>query len=119
VPEADIIGLMEIENDGYGKLSAINDLADGLNTYGYNNRTGTNFSFIDPGLPTPGNDIISVGLIYNYSKVRPVGKAMTISFGAFSDKNRQPLAQTFEEISTREKFTVVVSHLKSKNPVGK
>ena len=29
--KADVIGLIEIENDGYGNLSAIHDLCDGLN----------------------------------------------------------------------------------------
>lgn len=112
--KADVIGLMEIENDGYGELSAIRDLTNGLNAYRAK-QTGTKYSFIDPGLSRLGNDDISVGLIYDSSKIRPVGKAMTRSTEAFRANNRQPLAQTFEEISTGEIFTVVVSHLKSKN----
>lgn len=113
--KADLIGLIEIENDGYGKLSAIRDLTDGLNGY-KSKQTGTKYSFVDPGLPELGNDDISVGLIYNSAKIRPVGKAMTLRTNAFRSNNRQPLAQTFEEISTGERFTVVVNHLKSKNP---
>ena len=29
--KADVIGVIEVENDGYGSLSAIHDLTDGLN----------------------------------------------------------------------------------------
>jgi len=113
---ADVIGLMEIENDDYGEYSAIKDLTNGLNAHNCD-QAGKNYSFIDPGLPGLGNDDISVGLIYNSSKVRPVGKAITICTESFSksNNNRQPLAQTFDEIRTGERFTVVVTHLKSKN----
>lgn len=109
---ADVIGLMELENDGYGELSAIRDLANGLNRFGESK--GSNYSIVDPGWQKLGTDNITVGLIFNSSRVRPVGRAATISTGAFSVNNRQPLAQTFEEIGTGEKFAVVVNHLKSK-----
>jgi len=115
--KADVIGLIEIENDGYGNLSAIHDLCDGLNAREDGIGLG-NYSFVDPGSPKLGDDLISVGLIYNRTTIRPIGKAATTSMGAFSSGNRQPLAQTFEEISTLERLTVVVVHLKSKNPPG-
>lgn len=114
---ADIIGIMEIENDGYKEKSAIKDLQDALNA----NEKGNGrqiYSFIDPGLSKLGNDLISVGLIYDSTRLKPLGKAATRSKGAFSSGNRQPLAQTFEEIGTNERFTIVVIHLKSKNPPG-
>ncbi len=111
--DADVIGLMEIENDGYEKLSAISDLVSGLNT-SENKHEGVNYSFVDRELQKLGTDDISVEIIYNSLKVRPIGKAATIATGAFSGNNRQPLAQTFEEISAGERFTVVVNHLKSK-----
>ena len=114
---ADVIGLMELENDGYGELSAIRDLVNGL--YGFGENENSNYSIIDPGWQKLGTDNITVGLIYNSSKLKPVGQAMTISTGAFSANNRQPLAQTFEELSTGDKFTVVASHLKSKRSPGK
>ena len=115
--KADVIGLIEIENDGYGNLSAIHDLCDGLNAR--EDGIGLeNYSFVDPGSPKLGDDLISVGLIYNRTTIRLIGKAATTSMGAFSSGNRQPLAQTFEEISTLERLTVVVVHLKSKNPPG-
>jgi len=115
--DADVIGLMEIENDGYGEFSAIRDLINSLNAY--EDKPGNvTYSFIDPGLQKLGTDAISVGIIYNSQKVRPVGTAATLSTGAFSSRNRQPLAQTFEEIATGERFTLVINHLKSKSPPG-
>ena len=113
--DADVIGLMEIENDGYGEFSAIQDLVNGLNAC-EDKPDNVTYSFIDPGSQKLGADAISVGIIYNSQKVRPVGTAATISTGAFSSRNRQPLAQTFEEIATGERFTLVINHLKSKNP---
>lgn len=115
--DADVIGLMEIENDGYGELSAIQDLVNGLNAH-EDKPDNVTYSFIDPGLPKLGDDEISVGIIYNSQKVRPVGTAATLSTGAFSagSGNRQPLAQTFEEINTGKRFTLVINHLKSKIP---
>ena len=95
--DADVIGLMEIENDGYGEFSAIQDLVNSLNAY-EDKPDNVTYSFIDPGLQKLGEDDISVGIIYNSQKVRPVGRAATISTGAFSARNRRPLAQTLEEI---------------------
>ncbi len=112
--DADIIGLMEIENDGYGKFSAIQDLVNSLNSH-KDKPNNLTYLLIDPGLNKLGTDAISVGIIYNSQKVRPVGETATICTGAFSAENRQPLAQTFNEIDTGEKFTLVINHLKSKS----
>lgn len=117
--DADIVGLMEIENDGYGAESAIQDLVDTLNlTLG----DGT-YAAIDPGLDQLGGDAIAVGLIYDSATVTPVGAAATLDIGAFDQaladfgRSRQPLAQTFED-ANGERFTVVVNHFKSKRPSG-
>ncbi|TQV86552.1 ExeM/NucH family extracellular endonuclease [Aliikangiella coralliicola] len=107
--DADIIGLMEIENDGYDGNSAIADLVNGLN-----NATGKNYTFVQPGDELPGSDQIAVGIIYNQDKIDTAGTAATLSTGAFSDKNRQPLVQSFREIESNGEFTVVVNHFKSK-----
>lgn len=115
--DVDVIGLMEIENDGYGEFSAIRGLVNGLNAC-EDKPDNVTYAFIDPGLQKLGTDAISVGIIYNSQKVVPVGTAATISTGAFSSRNRQPLAQTFEEIATGERFTLAINHLKSKNPPG-
>ncbi len=108
---ADVIGLMEIENDGYGSDSAVQDLANGLNETA---PSGVTYAFVNPNLPQLGSDEIAVGLLYKKETVTPVGSAATTSDGAFADKNRQPLAQTFREIATDEQFTVAVNHFKSK-----
>ena len=110
---ADVMGLMEIENDGYGSTSAIQDLINGLNAIA---GAGT-YAFINPDASL-GSDAIAVGLIYKSSKVTPVGAAATMpdnyGTGAFDVVGRKPLAQTFQQISTGELFTAVVNHFKSK-----
>ncbi len=112
--DADVIGLMEIENDGYGPESAIQDLVNGLNDA---TAPGT-YAFIDPGVPQIGSDEIAVGLIYKTATVSPVGSAAILDSSVdprFVDtKNRPALAQSFMENSTGEVFTVAVNHLKSK-----
>jgi predicted extracellular nuclease len=110
---ADVMGLMEIENDGYGSTSAIQDLINGLNAIA---GAGT-YAFINPGASL-GSDAIAVGLIYKSSQVTPVSAAATMTngygTGAFDLVGRKPLAQTFQQISTGELFTAVVNHFKSK-----
>lgn len=112
--DGDVVGLLEIENDGYGVNSAIQDLVNGLNaTLG----AGT-YAFIDPGVSVIGTDEIAVALIYKPSTVTPIGAAAILDSSVdpnFIDtKNRPALAQTFQQNSNGEKFTVSVNHLKSK-----
>ncbi|KVG30093.1 ExeM/NucH family extracellular endonuclease [Burkholderia ubonensis] len=101
--DADVIGLMEIQNNGYGELSAVRQLAAKL---------GSHWRVVDPGTARLGGDAIAVALIYDSRKVEPVGRAATL---AIDDKNRQPLAQTFRRVGGKHALTVVVNHLKSKN----
>jgi hypothetical protein len=112
--DADVIGLMEIENDGYGAGSAIADLVDGLNAAA---GAGT-YAYIDPGVPVIGTDEIAVGFIYQPATVTPVGAAAILDSSVdplFNDsKNRPALAQTFQENATGGRFTAVVNHFKSK-----
>jgi predicted extracellular nuclease len=65
-----------------------------------------------------GGDAIRVGLLYKPTKVKPIGtfKALTSDVDPrFIDRRSRPaLAQTFEELATGARFTVVVNHLKSK-----
>ncbi|WP_413663154.1 ExeM/NucH family extracellular endonuclease [Microbulbifer sp. CNSA002] len=108
--DADVVGLMEIENDGYGSESAIQDLINGLNA-----ATGSeNYQFINPDLTQLGTDEITVGLIYRSDRVMPVGAAATTDSYPFDDGNRQPLLQAFAELSSGEELAVVVNHFKSK-----
>ncbi|OQY57774.1 MAG: hypothetical protein B6245_15315 [Desulfobacteraceae bacterium 4572_88] len=108
---ADVIALMEIENDGYGPESAVQDLVNDLNEAAPSDAA---YSFIDPNVPQLGGDEIAVGILYKKETVVPVGSAATTSDGAFASRNRQPLAQTFREVATDEQFTVVANHFKSK-----
>ncbi|WP_323122107.1 ExeM/NucH family extracellular endonuclease [Burkholderia alba] len=101
--DADVIGLMEIANNGYGDLSAVRQLASKL---------GDGWRVVDPGLPKLGGDAIAVAMLYNSRSVEPVGRAATLEI---DNKNRQPLAQTFRRIGGARNVTVAVNHLKSKN----
>ncbi len=107
---ADIVGLMEMENDA-PPYSAIEDLVAGLNLA---MGAGT-YSFIDTGII--GTDAIKVALIYKPAKVTPVGAYAILTTAVdprFVDtKNRPSLAQTFR-LNNGAKLTVVVNHLKSK-----
>ncbi len=112
--DADVIGLMEIENDGYGATGAIQDLVNGLNDVA---GAGV-YAFVDPGVAQIGSDEIAVGLLYRPGAVAPVGAAAILDSSVDplfrDDLNRPALAQTFVQNATGETFTVVVNHFKSK-----
>ncbi len=109
--DADIVGLMELENDE-PPSSAIEDLVAALNAEA---GAGT-YAFIDTGVI--GTDAIKVALIYKPAKVTPVGafKVLTSAVDPrFIDtKSRPSLAQTFELNANHRRITVDVNHLKSK-----
>ncbi|MCQ4318389.1 ExeM/NucH family extracellular endonuclease [Stutzerimonas zhaodongensis] len=113
--DAHIIGLMEIENDGYSEHSAIADLVAGLNAA---SRSGDRYAFIDPKRDRLGTDQIAVGLIYRQDMVSPHKDAAVLDGSVdprFNDtRNRPVLAQTFRERRSGERLTVAVNHLKSK-----
>ncbi|NTZ86953.1 ExeM/NucH family extracellular endonuclease [Burkholderia metallica] len=100
---ADVIGLMEIANNGHGDASAVRRLAAQL---------GDGWRAIDPGTARLGRDAIAVALLYDSRTVEPVGRAATVALGG---RHRPPLAQTFRRIGGTRAFTVAVNHLKSKN----
>lgn len=113
--DADIVGLIEIENNGD---VAISNLVDALNEVA---GEGT-YDFISDPVnfnEVPGStDAIKVGLIYQPDAVTPVGEAQTTSSEAFEfpPGGRAPVAQTFE--ADGEQFTVMVNHFKSKGGTG-
>jgi len=115
--DADIIGLMEIENDSYGNNSsnnsAINELVAGLNSV-----SSHTYAFVNPGVTQVGTDQITVGLLYKTNTVVTKGTAKILDTSVdsrFNDsKNRPAIAQTFIQNTTGETLTVVVNHLKSK-----
>ena len=112
--DADVLGLIEIENDGYGDTSAIASLTSAINA-----ALGSSiYSYVDPGTPMLGTDAIAVGFIYKTDTVGLVGDAAvldkTVDARFDSDNMRPSLAQTFQELDSGETFTTVVNHLKSK-----
>jgi len=115
--DADIFGIMEIENDrplGEGESPdyAVADLVAGLNAeFG----EGT-FAYIATG--AIGTDAIKQAIIYKPAAVTPVGDYQLLTTAVdsrFIDTlNRPVLAQVFEDNFTGETFVVSVNHLKSK-----
>jgi len=106
---ADVVGLMELENNG---SVALRSIVDGLNAVA---GTGS-WNYIDAGVM--GTDAISVGLIYRTTAVQPAGQfavLTTATDARFNDrKNRPVLAQSFDDLESGGRFTVAVNHLKSK-----
>ncbi len=118
---ADIFGFAEIENDGYGPDSAIQDLVNKLNAAA---GEGT-YAFIDADTGTGqvnalGTDAIKVGFVYKTSTVMPIGATAALNSVEFVNggdtaaRNRPALAQAFQEVSTGARIVVAVNHLKSK-----
>ena len=106
---ADVIGLMEIEN----KIGAEQRLVAALN------KAMGKKVFKGCGIPAgfsdaPGGaDAIRVAMIYRSDRVSPVGDVTMISDDAFFVA-RTPVVQTFRSKSSGKPFTVVVNHFKSK-----
>ncbi|HET9143266.1 MAG TPA: ExeM/NucH family extracellular endonuclease [Actinophytocola sp.] len=109
---ADVVGYMEMENDGYGPSSAVQALVDALNAV---DGPGA-WAFVDADAATgvvdvAGTDAIKAGLLYRTASVTPVAGA------TFVDQNpvfeRRPVAQTFST-ATGARFTVIANHFKSK-----
>jgi predicted extracellular nuclease/2',3'-cyclic-nucleotide 2'-phosphodiesterase (5'-nucleotidase family) len=110
--DADVVGLVEIENDAGAATQA---LVDALNA---EIGAGT-YAFIDTGMV--GTDAIKQALIYKPETVTPLGEFAVLDAAAFVDPlgagrdlNRPAIAQTFEENATGEAFTAAVNHFKSK-----
>ena len=92
--QADIVGLLEIENDGYGPSSAIQFLVDRLNDA---TAPGT-YAFIDPDAATGqtnalGTDAIKVALIYKPARARAVGQTAALNSAAFVNGGDQRSAK--------------------------
>jgi uncharacterized protein len=122
----DIFGYNEIENDGYGVNSAIQELVDSLNAVA---GAGT-YAFVNPPATALdnsgkfGGDEITVGFIYktNAARVAPGTNPADLTTGIFDQVTtrvqRPALAVTFERLEngapTNETFTGVINHFKSK-----
>jgi uncharacterized protein len=118
---ADVVGIAEIENDGYGPTSAIQNLVDKLNA----SAGAGSYAFINADAATGqtdalGNDAIKVGFLYKPAVVTPVGQTAALNSLAFVNggdngpRNRAALAQAFEDRATGARFVASVNHFKSK-----
>lgn len=104
-PDADILALTELENDGYGAASAINQLGRAL---------GPAWDFVrTPG--QDGSDAIRTALFYRADRLVPTGHPHRLNSGPFRDWGRPPVAQSFRRLGDQPSLRVVVVHLKSKS----
>jgi predicted extracellular nuclease len=130
---ADIVGLMEIANNGFGEMSAIQNLLDAINA---ELSAEEAYSFIEISDEDKyqgkfiGSDAITVGILYRAATVSPDSSAFVIktpeqhaaagiatrgedeTSPAYSKYQRHSLGQTFAIHD--DKLTIVVNHLKSK-----
>jgi predicted extracellular nuclease len=117
----DVVGVNEIENDGYGPDSALAFLTGKLNDA---TAPGT-YAYVDVDSATGqvnalGTDAIKVGLIYKPASVTPVGQTAALNSVAFVNggdgfpRSRPSLAQAFEQNINGGIFVVDLNHLKSK-----
>ncbi len=100
---ADIVGLMEIQNNGN---TAVQNLVDALNAV---MGAGTYTALALPSQGT-GTDAIRVAMIYKSASVTLIGNSMSDTDAINS---RPPLLQKFAAPNGQQ-FTLVVNHFKSK-----
>ena len=124
---ADVVGLMEIENNGYGDNSAIANLVEALNAAQPDEADHYRWIASPDGQPI-GTDAITVGLIYRPASVTPQGAASLIVLPvqqaeavdasgkpvAINQGMRESLLQQFSSPKGDAPLTLVVNHLKSK-----
>ncbi|WP_281704301.1 ExeM/NucH family extracellular endonuclease [Aeromonas taiwanensis] len=124
---ADVVGLMEIENNGYGDNSAISNLVAALNAAQPDEADHYRWIASPDGKPI-GTDAITVGLIYRPASVTPEGAASLIAMPmqqaeaqdasgktvTINQGMRESLLQRFSSPKGDAPLTLVVNHLKSK-----
>jgi uncharacterized protein len=105
--DADILGLIEIENNG---KTALTDLVNAVNT----RLGGAVYTFRDAGVP--GTDAIKVAVIYKPARVDAIGNPVVPDDPDFIVDGglRPPVAQRFAAKDNGGGLWFVVSHLKSK-----
>ncbi len=118
---ADIIGVLELENDGTTTVSpnitAMQDLINGLNAVA---GAGTWAAIAEPvgyfGF-FGGSDAIRPAFIYKPAVVSPVGVAVALNDAVFTI-SRAPIAQTWKINANNEQFVSVINHFKAKSSSG-
>lgn len=115
---ADVVGLMEIENDGFGDDSAIQSLVNAINAeLGETEQ----YAFVATSDGSEiGTDAITVGLLYKASVVTPESDAMIVDMPVQQidedslARMRPSLLQSFVHNESSKSFLVAVNHFKSK-----
>ncbi len=106
--DADVVGLIEIENNG----TALTTLVAALNE-----QVGAG-TYAEITTGPVGGDEITTAFIYQPARVSPVGDfavlTSTVDPRFLDSKNRPALAHTFRDNETQGEVTVAVNHLKSK-----
>jgi predicted extracellular nuclease len=105
--KADVVGLLALENDGYGPDSALQDLVNGVNQAA---PIGTTYAFVDPAVSKLGSSEITVGLIFRQETVIPVGTAVTTDNLPFDGSNDPPLVQAFASAGSGESFVLAITN---------
>lgn len=131
---ADIVGIMEMENNGFGEHSALANLVSTLNQQFSDPADHYSFITIEQADMHQGqflgSDAITVALIYRPGKVQPASAAQVIRMPEqhlagvspqgetkqLDKYQRDSLMQTFvvQGAADAQPLTVVVNHLKSK-----
>ncbi len=110
--DADVLALMEVENDGAGAGSALASLVEGLDA-----ASGADGAWraVDTGAARHGGDDIRVALVYRSDRVRAQGDPHWPAAAEFATLNRLPLAQAFVAADGGAPLVVVANHFKSKS----
>ena len=107
--DADVIGLVELENDASASVST---LVDALNA----RLSSSAYRYLDTG--SIHDDAIKTAFIYRQATAKPVGDFEILDNevdARFNDeRNRPALAQTFEARGNGARLTIALNHLKSK-----
>ncbi len=107
--DADVYGLIEIQNDAGQATQQIVDALNAATAPGL-------YDYVETG--TIGTDAIKQAFLYKTTTVVPVGAFELLTSAddpRFVDTaNRPALVQTFDEVATGERVTVAVNHFKSK-----
>jgi uncharacterized protein len=115
-----VLGVVEIENDGYGPQSALADLVGRLNAATAPGR----YAYVDVDAGTgqvnaAGSDAVKNAVIYQPARVTPVGTTAALNGVGFEyagnerPGNRPALAQAFQQ-ANGARFVLSVNHLRSK-----
>ncbi|MFQ2125556.1 ExeM/NucH family extracellular endonuclease [Aeromonas jandaei] len=125
--DADLLGLMEMENNGFGDNSAINNLVTRLNEQQKDPSKRYAYVRLPASLLTSekffGGDAIMVAMIYRPALLTPASEANVIRMPeqryttggvAKTAGQRDSLVQSFTVAGSKDPLTLVVNHLKSK-----